>query len=113
MSVKQTIRKTFNNIKKEYGKIEFTDKILDLISIIGFVLFIVSLITVYLSGKFNVVNIVFILYPMIISGMAAATRMRKREDPASVTKLFKDWIWVMSTITVIAVIVIIVGLIIA
>ena len=113
MSVKQTIRDTFSNIKKEYGKIEFSDKILDLISITGFALFIVSLIAVYLSGKFNVVNIVFILYPMFVSGVSAFTRMRKREDPASVAKLFKDWIWIMGTFTVIAIIVIIIGVIIA
>ena len=113
MSVRQTIRDTLSNIKKEYKKIEFSDKILDLISITSFALFIVSLLTVFLSGKFNVVNIVFILYPMIVAGVAAFTRMRKREDPASVPKLFKDWIWIMGTITVIATIVIIVGLIIA
>ena len=113
MSVRQTIRDTFSNIKKEYGKIEFSDKILDLISITGLALFIVSLITVYLSGKFNVVNVVFILYPMIVSGVAAFTRMRKRENPNSVAKLFKDWIWIMGTFTVIAIIVIIVGVIIA
>jgi magnesium-transporting ATPase (P-type) len=113
MSIKQNIRDTLSNIKKEYGKIEFSDKILDLISITGFALFIVSLLTVFLSGKFNVVNIVFILYPMIVSGLAASTRMRKREDPTSVEKLFKDWVWIMGTISVIALIVIIIGLIIA
>ncbi len=113
MSVRQTIRDTLSNIRKEYGKIEFSDKILDLISITGLALFIVSLITVYLSGKFNVVNIVFMLYPLIVSGVAAFTRMRKREDSTSVEKLFKDWIWIMGTITVIAIIVIIIGVIIA
>jgi len=113
MSVRQTIRDTFSNIRKEYGKIEFSDKILDLISITCFALFIVSLITVFLSGKFNVVNIVFVLYPLFVSGLASFTRMRKREDPASVNKLFKDWIWIMVTISVIVVIVIIIGIIIA
>lgn len=113
MSVRQTIRDTLTDIRREYGKIEFSDKILDLISLTSFALFIVSLVAVFLSGKFNVVNIVFILYPMIVSGVAAFTRMRKREDPASVNKLFRDWIWIMGTITVIASIVIIVGVIIA
>ena len=113
MSVRQTIRDTLGNIKKEYGKIEFTDKILDLISIVGFALFIISLVTVYLSGLFNVVNIVFVLYPLLVSGISAATRMRKRENPESVPRLLKDWIWIMSTTTAIALIVIIIGLIIA
>ncbi len=113
MSVRQNIRDTLSNIKKEYGKIEFSDKILDLISLTSFALFIVSLVAVFLSGKFNVVNIVFTLYPMVVSGVAAFTRMRKREDPSSVTKLFKDWVWIMGTITIIALIVIITGLIIA
>ncbi len=113
MSVRQTIRDTLSNIRKEYGKIEFSDKILDLISITCFALFIVSLVTVFLSGKFNVVNIVFMLYPMLVSGLAAFTRMRKREDPASVAKLFSDWVWIMGTISVIALIVIIIGIIIA
>ena len=113
MSVRQTIRDTLSNIRKEYAKIEFSDKMLDLLSIVSFSLFIVSLVTVFLSGRFNAVNVVFMLYPLIVSGIAAATRMRKRENPESVDKLFKDWIWIMGTITVIALIIIIVALIIA
>ncbi|MBY9000518.1 MAG: hypothetical protein KGD64_06355 [Candidatus Heimdallarchaeota archaeon] len=113
MSVRQTIRDTLSNIRKEYGKIEFSDKILDLISITSFALFIVSLVTVFLSGKINPINVVFTLYPLVVSGIAAATRMRKRENPESVPKLFKEWLWIIGTITVISLIIIIIAVIIA
>ena len=113
MSIRQTIQETFRGIKEEYSKVEFSDKILDLISIVSLLLFFVSLISVFVSGKFNTINIVFIVYPLIVSGMSIATRMKRREKPETTPDLFKEWLWIFGTITVIALIVIIIAAVIA
>lgn len=109
MSLRQNLGETFRNIRKEYAKTEFSDKMLDLISIAGVVLFLVAFLSVFISEKFNVVNIVFIIYPLGIAGVSAAFRMRKRDRPEDNEKLFRDWILIISTFTVIAIIVIILG----
>ena len=108
MSIRQTIGKTFKTIKDEYGKTEFGDKILDLISIVGAVLFIISFIVIFLGDKaFNAVNIVFMLYPLGLAGIASSFRMKKRDKPEEAGKMFKEWTWIMGTLTLISVLVII------
>lgn len=109
MNIRQNVVKTLKTVKEEYGKVDFGDKILDLISIVGIVLFLVSFVSVFLSRIFNAVNIVFILYPLGLAGIAASFRMKKRDKPEETGKLFKEWVWIFGTITVISVIIIILG----
>jgi len=109
---KQSFGDTLRTIGKEIKEFELSDKILDLIAIVGAALFIVSFISVYLSDNFNTINIFFILYPLAVSGLAAAFRTRKIEKPEDKVKLFKEWLIIMGTITVIGIIVIIIALII-
>ena len=113
MSLRQNIGETFRTIRKEYAKTEFSEKILDLISISGVVLFLIAFLAVFFSSKFNVANIIFLLYPLGIAGVSAAFRMRKRDRPEDNEKLFKDWIWIIGTFTVIAIISIILGFVFA
>jgi len=113
MSLRQNIGETFRAIRKDYAKTEFNDKILDLIALSGVVLFLIAFFSVFVSSKFNVVNIIFMIYPLGIAGVSSAFRMRKRERPEDNEKLFKDWIWIISTFTVIALIVIILGFVFA
>ena len=61
----------------------------------------------FLNKHFNAVNIVFILYPLAVAGLAAAIRMKKRDKPEEAHKLFKEWIWGMGILTFIALLVII------
>ena len=108
MSMRQTIGNTFKSIRDEYKKVDFGDKILDLISIIGSALFIVAFISVFLGDKaFNAVNIVFLLYPLGLAGIAASFRMRKRDKPEDAGKMFKEWVWIMGTLTYISVLIVI------
>lgn len=109
MNIRQNVVKTLKTVKEEYGKVDFGDKILDLISIVGLVLFLVSFVSVFLSRIFNAVNIVFILYPLGLAGIAASFRMKKRDKPEEAEKLFKEWVWIFGTITVISAIIIILG----
>jgi len=109
MSSRQKIGETLRSVRKEIGKFEFSDKILDLISIIGVVLFIISFLSVFLSEKFNIVNIVFMIYPLAVGGLAAAFRMKRRDKPEETPKMFREWLIVMGSITVIGIIVIIIA----
>jgi len=113
MSIRENIGKTITSAKDEYGKVDFGDKILDLISLVGAVLFIISLISVFVSSKFNAMNIVFILYPLAVGGIAAALRMKKREKPEEGGNIFKEWVWIMGGITGISVLIIILALVLA
>ncbi len=113
MSIRENIGKTISSVKEEYGKIDFGDKILDLISIVGVVIFLISLVSVFLSARFNAVNIVFLLYPLAVGGVAAALRMKKREKPEEAGNIFKEWAWIMGGITAIAIIIIILAIVLA
>ena len=113
MSIRQNIVKTFKTVKEEYGKVDFGDKLLDLISIFGIVLFLAAFISVFLSRVFNAVNIVFMLYPLGLAGIASSFRMKKRDRPEDAEKLFKEWVWIFGTITVISIIVIILAFVFA
>ena len=106
-SMRKNIKNTLSSAKEEYGKLDLGDKILDLISIVGAILFIVAFISVFLSSKWNVINIIFIIYPLAVGGMAAALRMKKREKPEEAENLFKEWLFSMGGITFIALIIII------
>jgi len=107
MSLRENLGDTFRSIKKEFKKFEFSDIVLDLIAIAGFVLFLVALISVFLTKRWNTANIVFMLYPLGVAGTAAAFRMRRREKPEDTPKLFRDWIITISSMTAIAVIILI------
>ncbi|MCE7742790.1 MAG: hypothetical protein GOP50_10075 [Candidatus Heimdallarchaeota archaeon] len=113
MSIRENIGKTISSAKDEYGKVDFGDKILDLISLVGAALFLVSLVSVFVSSTFNAMNIVFILYPLAVGGIAAALRMKKREKPEEAGNIFKEWIWIMSSITAISLLIIILALVLA
>ncbi len=113
MNIRQNVVKTLKTVKEEYGKVDFEDKILDLISIVGIVLFLISFVSVFLSKIFNAVNIVFILYPLGLAGIAASFRMKKRDKPEEAEKLFKEWVWIFGTITVIGIIIIVLGYVLA
>ena len=113
MSIRQNVVKTIKTVKEEYRKVDFGDKLLDLISIVGIVLFLVSFVSVFLSRVFNAANIVFMLYPLGLAGVAASFRMKKRDRPEDAEKLFKEWVWIFGTITVISIIVIIIGFVLA
>lgn len=107
MSIRESIGKTFKSAKEDYGKLDLGDKILDFISIAGAVLFLVSFVSVFANSAFNAVNIVFLLYPLAVGGIATALRMKKREKPEEAEGLFKEWIWIISVITAISVLIII------
>ncbi|MHA2256319.1 MAG: hypothetical protein ACXAAM_09615 [Candidatus Heimdallarchaeaceae archaeon] len=92
MSSRQNIGESFRSIRKEIGKFEFSDKI-----------------SVFLSDKFNIVNIVFMLYPLAVGGLAAAFRMKRRDKPEETPKMFREWLIVMGSITAIGIIVIIIA----
>lgn len=109
MSSRQSIGETLRSVRQEMGKVEFSDKILDLISIVGVGLFIVSFISVFVSSKFNAVNIVFMLYPLAVGGLAAAFRMKKRDKPEEIPKMFREWLIIMGAITVLCILVIIIA----
>ena len=109
MSSRQNIGETLRSIRKEVGQFEFSDKVLDLISIIGVVLFIISFISIFLTDKFNIVNIVFMLYPLAVGGLAAAFRMKRRDKPEETENMFKEWLIIMGTITVISILIIIIA----
>ena len=111
MSIRENIGKTVSSVKDEYTKVDLGERILDLVSLVGAILFIVSLVSVFVSSKFNALNIVFMLYPLAVGGMAAAIRMKKREKPEEASNLFKEWLWTMGTITVVAVLIIILALV--
>ena len=111
MSIRENIGKTLTSAKDEYGKVDFGDKILDLISIVGAVLFLISFISVFISSKWNVVNIVFILYPLSVGGVAASLRMKKREKPEETGNIFKEWLWIMGGVTFIALLIIILAVV--
>ena len=107
MGILQSIGKTFKTIRQEYGKVDLGDKVLDLISVVGAVLFIVAFISVFLNKVFNPVNIVFLLYPLGVAGVAASFRMKKRDKPEEADKMFKDWVWIMGTLTFISALIIV------
>jgi hypothetical protein len=109
MSSRQSIGETLRSVRQEIKKVEFSDKILDLISIVGVALFIISFISVFLSEKFNIVNIVFLLYPLAVGGLAAAFRMKRRDKPEDTPKMFREWLIVMSIITFIGILMIIIA----
>jgi hypothetical protein len=111
MSIRENIGKTISSAREEYGKLDLGDKLLDLISITGAILFLVALISVFVSSKFNSMNIVFIIYPLAVGGIAASLRMKKREKPEEAGNIFKEWVWIMSGITVIALLIIILTLV--
>ncbi|MCG3220821.1 MAG: hypothetical protein H7641_05515, partial [Candidatus Heimdallarchaeota archaeon] len=105
----QNIGETLRSVRREIRKFEFSDKVLDLISIIGVVLFMISFISVFLSKKFNIVNIVFMLYPLAVGGLAAAFRMKRRDKPEETPKMFREWLIIMGSITAIGLIMIIIA----
>ncbi|MHA1416632.1 MAG: hypothetical protein ACTSRR_10285, partial [Candidatus Heimdallarchaeaceae archaeon] len=72
MSMRESIVKTLKEIKDEYREVETTDKILDLISLVGIVLFFVSALVMSLNNKINPINIAFSIYPLAIAGTATA-----------------------------------------
>ncbi|MHA1668592.1 MAG: hypothetical protein ACTSUR_08040 [Candidatus Heimdallarchaeaceae archaeon] len=113
MSIKENIGQTFRSIRDEFKQFDRSDKILDIISLTGVILFLISFISVYISGKFNAINIVFILYPMAVAGLAITFRMKKREKPETIPTLFKEWVSIFITLTVIVIIVIIITIIIS
>jgi hypothetical protein len=109
MSGRQSIGETLRSVRKEMSKFEFSDKILDLISIVGVTLFIISFISIFLTDKFNIVNIVFMLYPLAVGGLAAAFRMKRRDKPEDTQKMFKEWLIIMGSTTGIGILIIIIA----
>lgn len=109
MSTRGNFGDAIRLIRKDYAKTESSDKLLDLISIVGTILFIASFLAVFITEKFNVVNIVFMLYPLGIAGVSAAFRMKKRDKPEENEKLLREWILIMGTFTGIAILIIILG----
>ena len=111
MSIRETLGETFGAIKKEYKKVDTVDKILDVISLTGLVLFFISLISVFIGSDFNSLNIPLILYPLGIGGIATTLRMKKRDHPEESGSLFKEWLILTSVLTAIIIVIIIVALV--
>ena len=111
MSFRENLRETFSAIKKEYNKVDSVDKTLDIISLTGFVLFLISFISVFIGKDFNSLNIPLILYPLGIGGIATALRMKKRDNPEDVSSIFKEWLILVSSITVTIIVIIIIALV--
>jgi hypothetical protein len=110
---RQSFGETIRTIGKEIKEFEWSDRILDLIAIVGAVLFIISFFSVYLGDNFNSINIFFILYPLAVSGLAAAFRTKILEKPEDKAKMFRDWLIIMGAITLLGVIVMIIAFAIA
>ena len=111
MSIRETLRETFSAIKKEYSKVDSADKILDVISITGLILFFISLFSVFIGSNFNSLNIPLLLFPLGIGGIATALRMKKRDNPEESGSLFKEWLILTGTLTAIIIIIIIIALV--
>lgn len=111
MSIRETLGETFRSIKKEYKKVDSVDKILDVISLTGLVLFFISLLSVFIGKNFNSLNIPLIIYPLGIGGIATALRMKKRDNPEDVGSLFKEWLIITSTLTAIIIVILIIALV--
>lgn len=92
MSVRQTFRRTIRSLIQEYKNVEFSDKVLDIISLLGLLFFLISLFSTYLISGFNVINVIFVMYPLGIAGLAATFRMKRRDDPEKTEGLFKEWL---------------------
>lgn len=111
MSIRETLGETFRSIKKEYKKVDSVDKILDVISLTGLVLFFISLLSVFIGKNFNSLNIPLIIYPLGIGGIATALRMKKRDNQEDVGSLFKEWLIITGTLTAIIIVILIIALI--
>ena len=112
MSLRGEFANMWETLKEEYKKVEFSDKILDLVSIAGVVLFLAGLVILDLQHQFNVINIIFIMYPLFLSGMTAAFRMKRRDKPEETPKLLKEWLIIMGVYLVIVFITIILAIVI-
>lgn len=112
MSFRDNVEKIFQTMKEGYQEVDKTDKILDLISISGVMLFIIAFIFLYVGDKINAINITMTIYPLALGGIAAGLRMKKRDNPKAADKLLKEWVIITSGMTVVSVITIIVTLII-
>ncbi len=112
MSFRDNMTKIFQAMKEGYQEVDRTDKILDLISIGGIVLFIISFIFLYVGDKINAINITMTIYPLALGGIAAGLRMKKRDKPEAADKLLKEWVIITSGMTVVSIITIIITFII-
>lgn len=111
MSFRESLRETFSAIRKEYNKVDSVDKILDVISLTGFVLFFIALISVFIGSNFNSLNIPLLLYPLGIGGIATALRMKKRDNPEESGSLFKEWLIITGALTAIIIAIVIAALV--
>ncbi|MHA1399745.1 MAG: hypothetical protein ACTSQE_05325 [Candidatus Heimdallarchaeaceae archaeon] len=113
MNFRENLKQTFRDIKKEYQNIETTDKLLDLISLSGIVLFFISIIFMQINDKVNAINIAFSIYPLAVAGITTAYRMKIREDTKTkIQTMFKEYLILMITLTVIVILVVILTVII-
>ncbi|MHA1865640.1 MAG: hypothetical protein ACTSWZ_03955 [Candidatus Heimdallarchaeaceae archaeon] len=109
MSMRESIVKTFKEIRDEYREVETADKIFDLISLVGIVLFFVSALLMSLNNKINPINIAFSIYPLAIAGISTAIRMKVKKvtDEEEAAKIFKEYVTIIGFLTVLVLIVII------
>jgi len=111
MSLRSDVGNLLKTLKDEYHKVEFSDKILDIVSVTGVILFLIGLFAVDLQHQFNILNIIFIMYPLFIGGTAATFRMKRRDKQEDTPKLLKEWLTIMGTYLLIIFITIIVALV--
>lgn len=109
MSMRESIVKTFKEIRDEYREVETADKIFDIISLVGIVLFFVSALLMSLNNKINPINIAFSIYPLAIAGTSTAIRMKLKKitDEEEASKIFKEYVTIIGLLTVLVLIVII------
>jgi len=110
MSMRESIVKTLKEIKDEYREVETTDKILDLISLVGIVLFFVSALVMSLNNKVNPINIAFSIYPLAIAGTATAIRMKLKKitNEEESSKVFREYVTIVGLLTVLVLIVVLI-----
>lgn len=111
MSTRRSFKETIRILYQEYKNVEFSDRILDLISVLGIVFFVISLFSINLFSTFNVINIVFALYPLGLAGIAASFRMKRRDKPEETEHLFKEWLAVNIILLVIIAFIILIAII--
>jgi len=109
MSMRESIVKTLKEIKDEYREVETTDKILDLISLVGIVLFFVSALVMSLNNKINPINIAFSIYPLAIAGTATAMRMKLKKitNEEESSRVFREFVTIIGLLTALVLVVII------
>ncbi len=106
------IKQTWKELKDQYKEVEAADKILDAISFIAMVLFIIAIVTIYISKESNPINIALAIYPLALAGVSTAYRMKLIEHSyTSSKKMYIEYVAIQAILIGIVILIIILSLI--